>query len=193
MNLRSLVVGAVLAFVPVAVSAQVGLYINPIAVRISNSVADSGLYAFLGQNSTSAMFYGVNFGGYYDYKTTSPIIAGIDLRDSLLHGGGAEINNFLVGLRISGRPAHSALKPYLEPAVGLGSSRAPFTQLHVKKVEYGVFAGVDYPTQHHVDFRLIEIGYGSVATAGSETIGATKTIPSSTMLTISTGLVFRFP
>ncbi len=193
MTLRSLIVFAVLAVAPAAASAQTGLYLNPIAIRVSNSVADKGTFAFLGQNQTAQTFWGVNFGGYFDFKNPRPIKFGLDMRDSILHGSGASLNNFLVGIRISGRPFNNALKPYIEPVVGEGHSRAPFTAITVGKVEYGAFAGVDYATSHHIDFRLVEVGYQSLITASSETIGGTATIPSSTMLSVSTGLVFRFP
>jgi hypothetical protein len=61
-------------------------------------------------------------------------------------------------------------------------------------VDYGIFAGVDYPLGHHVDFRIFEVGYGSLATVSSATVGAggNVAIPSSTLIHFSSGLVFRF-
>ena len=191
MNVRSLIVGAAIAMAPIAVQAQLGIYVNPIATRVSNSVADSGLYAFLGQNSKSAIFYGVNFGAYYDFKSSLPFHAGLDMRDSIQHGNGAALNEFLTGVRISMPFKH--LKPYIEPVVGAGTTRAPFTALHVTRVEYGVLGGIDYATHHHIDFRLIELGYTNLVTASSETIGANATIPASDLITFSAGIVFRFP
>jgi hypothetical protein len=77
--------------------------------------------------------------------------------------------------------------------VGVGTSRAPYTAIHVNKTEYGVYGGLDYQTRHHIDFRALEIGYTQLITASSETIGASGVIPSSTLLTVSTGFVVRFP
>ena len=197
MKLRFLPVVLTILFAALAAqpraSAQTGLYLNPIAMRISNSVADHGTFAFLGQNSTSAMFYGEEFGAYYDFKTPYAFKAGIDLRDSNLHGNSASLNNFLFGLRISGQPFHNGFKPYIEPAAGVGSSKAPYTAIRVSKGEYGVYAGLDYATHHHIDFRLFEVGYGQLTTASSETIGGTAVVPTSTIVSFSTGLVFRFP
>jgi hypothetical protein len=195
MKLRSLIVVVALSLASFAAhaNAQTGLYLNPVAMHITNSVADKGTYAFLGQNSTAQTFWGVNFGAYYDFKTAYPFKAGLELRDSDLHGSGAALNNFLVGVRFSGKPFDNPLKLYIEPVVGVGSSKAPFTAIRISKVEYGGFAGVDYETHHHVDFRLVEIGYASLITASSETIGASDVIPASNILSISTGLVFRFP
>jgi len=195
MKLRSLVVAVVVAVAPVVAHAQTGLFLNPIAMRISNSTPDTGLFAFLGQNSTSHMFYGPEFGGYYDFKTPYDFKAGIEMRDSIVHGGSASLNSFLVGVRLSGKPFHKPWKPYVEPFVGVGTSEAPNTAIHVSKAQYGLFAGLDYETHHHIDFRAVEIGYSSLKTASSQTIGGnvTTTIPAATVLSISTGLVFRFP
>ena len=198
MKLRSLIVAVAIAVgivaAPLAVHAQTGLYLNPIAQRISNSTADHGTFAFLGDGVTSRMFYGVNIGGYYDFKTPYPFHAGLDVRDSIMHGNDAFLNNFLVGVRISGKPFHNhAWKPYVEPVIGAGTSEAPHTETHVTKVEYGVYAGLDYETHHHIDFRAIEIGYTGLSTASSGTIGDSTTIPTSQIISISTGFVFRFP
>jgi len=193
MKLRSLIVVVAMTLAPVAMHAQFGFYLNPQAMRITNSVGDKGTFAFLGQNNTSGMFWGENFGAYYDFKTPYPFHAGLDIRDSDMHGSGAALNNFLVGVRIAAKPFGNQLKPYIEPVVGVGSSKAPFTAIRVSKVEYGAYAGLDYETHHHIDFRMVEIGYTSLITASSETIGGSDIIPASNILSISTGLVFRFP
>jgi hypothetical protein len=193
MKLRSLIIAVAVAIAPVAIHAQTGLYLNPIAMRITNSTADHGTFAFLGNGSTSAMFYGVNMGGYYDFKTPYRFKAGLDVRDSVLHSNDAFLNNFLVGVRFSGKPFNNGWKPYIEPVIGAGSSRAPATTLRVTKFEYGLYGGLDYATHHHIDFRAIELGYSGLRTASSQTIGNSATIPAAQIFTISTGLVFRFP
>jgi hypothetical protein len=57
---------------------------------------------------------------------------------------------------------------------------------------FGVFAGIDYPLNRHVDFRIVELGFGSVGTINSYINGGPTPIGSSTMVHISSGLVFRF-
>ena len=197
MNVRSLIVVIASALAPVALSAplqaQTGLYLNPIAMRISNTVADKGTFAFLGQNSTSQIFYGVNFGAYHDFIIPYPFKVGLELRDSYLHGAGAVLNNFLIGVRLASKPFQNHLKLYIEPFFGDGKSGAPFTVFRIGKVEYGAFAGVDYQTHKHIDFRLLEVGYSSLITASSETIGGTGAVPASTIVSFTSGLVFRFP
>jgi len=194
MKLRSLIVALAVAIAPVAIHAQTGLYLNPIAMRISSSTADSGTFSFLGTGVKSRMFYGVNIGGYYDFKTPYAFHAGLDVHDSILHSNGASLNNFLVGVRFSGKPFHNtAWKPYVEPVIGAGTSEAPATNVHVTKFEYGIYGGLDYATHHHLDFRVLELGYSGLRTASSQTIGNSASIPAVGILTISSGFVFRFP
>jgi hypothetical protein len=173
---------------------NVGLYLNPIAIRASNSVADSGPYAFLGQNSTSQVFYGYNLGGFYDFYHSGSLAAGFDMRFSDLHANNAMLRNFLVGVRVSGAPFSRPFKPYVEAAIGDGSSKAPNSTVHISKVDYAVFGGVDYTLARHVDFRVFEVGYGALTTVSSATVGAggNVAIPSTTLLQFSSGLVFRF-
>jgi hypothetical protein len=202
MKLRYLGTVVVLLLTTVATYSQdktqtqgnVGLYLNPIAIRASNSVADTGPYAFLGQNSTSQVFYGYNLGGYYDFYHSGSMAAGFDMRFSDLHANNAMLKNFLVGVRVSGEPFSRPFKPYVEATIGDGSTKAPNSTIHISKVNYAVFGGVDYTLARHVDFRVFEIGYGSLTTVSSATVGAggNIAIPSSTLLHFSSGLVFRF-
>jgi hypothetical protein len=203
MKLRYLASVVALALTTVAAPAQsqdaptqgnVGIYFNPIAVRVSNSVPDTGPFAFLGQDSTSNVFYGYNLGGFYDFLHSGKLTTGFDMRFADLHANDAMLKNFLVGIRVSGQPFKRAFKPYIQASIGEGSTKAPNSLVRVKKVDYGVFGGVDYPLQRHIDFRIFEIGYGSLTTVSSGTVGAggTVAIPASTLINFSSGLVFRF-
>jgi hypothetical protein len=202
MKLRYLATVVAFALTTVALHAQVGLYFNPIAIRVSNSVVDTGdnlngngnSYAFLGQNSTSNVFYGYNLGGYYDFLHSGKLDTGFDVRFSDLHANNAMLRNFLVGLRVSGKPFSRPFRPYLEATIGDGSSKAPNSTLHISKVDYAFFGGVDYSIAKHVEWRVAEIGYGALTTVSSATVGAggTVAIPPSKLVNFSTGLVFRF-
>lgn len=199
MKLRYLATVVALALTTVALHAQVGLYFNPIAIRVSNSVVDTGdngnyQYAFLGQNSTSNVFYGYNLGGYYDFLHSGKIDTGFDVRFSDLHANNAMLRNFLVGVRVSGKPFSRPFRPYLEATIGEGVTKAPGATVHISKVDYAFFGGVDYTIAHHVEWRVAEIGYGALTTISSATVGAggTVAIPPSKLLNFSTGLVFRF-
>jgi hypothetical protein len=189
-RLFAVVVG--LALTTIAAHAQVGLYLNPIAIRVSNSKADSGPFAFLGENSTSKMFYGVNFGGYYDFYQQGKTEVGLDVRDSIVHGNSASLNSFLVGIRVATKPFSRPLKPYLQASVGIGTSRPPTTTVRTNRAEFGVYGGVDYELNRHVDYRIAEVGFNSLTTASSTTIGGIGDIPASRLISFSTGLVFRF-
>ncbi len=173
--------------------AQGALYVNPIAVRASNSTADTSTFAFLGKGDTSRMFYGVNIGGYYDIPMQNKSIeVGIDVHDANLHGNNALLNSFLLGPRIAFR-TDARLHPYINPEFGAGTTRAPNTAIKVNKIEYGIWAGADYNISRRVNWRVLEVGYSRLSTASAATIGATTPIPSATLFTITTGLTFRLP
>jgi len=194
MKLRYLATVVLLVPTTVAAHAQAGLYLNPIAIRASNSVADSGPFAFLGQNSTSNVFYGVNLGGYFDfYHASNGITTGIDIRQSDLHANNATLKEFLIGVRVSGKPFRRPFKPYVEASVGAGATKAPTSDVSIKKVDYRFYGGLDYTLQRHVDFRVVEIGYGALTTISSDTVGGSLSVPPTGLLSFSTGLVFRFP
>jgi hypothetical protein len=202
MKLRYLAAVVVLVLTAVAAHAQeekkeqgnVGLYLNPIAIRVSNSNADTDQYAFLGNNSTSNVFYGYNLGGYYNFFHSGSLAAGLDLRFADLHANNAMLRDFIGGIRVSGQPFSRPFKPYIEAGLGNGVTKAPNSTVHIGKLDYAVYGGVDYPLGRHVDFRVFEIGYGSLTTVSTATVGAGGNFPTtgSTLLKFSSGLVFRF-
>ncbi|MGD0798930.1 MAG: outer membrane beta-barrel protein [Acidobacteriaceae bacterium] len=198
MKLRYLATVVVLSLTTVAAYAQsenrVGLYLNPLAIRVSNPVVDNGPLAFLGQNSTSQVFYGFDLGGYYDFFHSGKLDAGFDIRESDLHANNALLKSFLVGARVSAHPFTRPFKPYLQASIGLGTTKPPASTIHISKVDYAIYGGLDYTLQRHVDFRVVEVGYGSLTTASSATVGAggNIAIPASNLVSFSSGLIFRF-
>jgi len=194
MKLRYLAPVVAFALTTVAAHAQVGVYFNPIAIRVSNSVLDSGPFDYFSPGKTSQVMYGFDFGGFYDFYHAGKLDGGLGLRESDLHTNNAVLQSFLLSARVSAHPFSRPFKPYLEAAVGKGTSKSPLSTVRIGKVDFGVFAGVDYTLHRHVDFRVVEIGYGSLITSSSATIGGggTIAIPPSTLLNFSTGLVFHF-
>lgn len=174
-----------------AAQAQIGLYFNPVVSRISNSFADSGPFAFLGQNNKSNIFGGVMFGGYDDFYHAAKFDAGVDVRDSIEHGNSATLNSFLVGPRVTRH--YDRWSPYAEVAFGAGHSKAPLSPVPVTKLEYDVYGGADYKLNNHIDVRAVEIGYGSVKTISSSTYNSNPpSVPAARLLNFSTGFVFHF-
>ncbi|HEU5340311.1 hypothetical protein [Edaphobacter sp.] len=171
---------------------QVGVYINPIVSRISNP-ADTGLFAFLGPNTSSRIFAGFDMGGYDDFSHSPSNDIGVDVRGSFLRGNGAFLGSFLVGPRVVFKPS-SKMKPYVEALIGVARSRPPHNPRGLSAFQYGILGGVDYSFSSHVDFRMFEVGYSAAQTIGSGVFGGTGTTGTNTskMLNVSTGLVFRF-
>ena len=172
---------------------DVGLYVNPVGIHITNSQPDFGTFAFLGDNTTSRMFWGADFGGYVNFFHAQGFDAGIDIRDAIVTGNNARLNSFLVGGRVVAKPIAEAFKPYLQLSVGAGSSKAPTSPIKITRFQYGLYGGLDYTLSKHVDFRAFEIGYGSVSTINSGNFNGTVSFPASRLLSISWGLVFRVP
>lgn len=195
MKLRLLVTSLV-AFVlsSAAAHAQIGVYLNPVAIRVSNSVQDTGPFAFFGQNSTSQVMFGYTLGGYDDFFHSGKLGAGIDMRLEDAHANGAMLRDFFLGVRVSGTPFTRPIKPYVQASVGAMTTKAPQSTVHTTKGGYRIAAGADYTLAKHVDLRMIEIGYGSLTTISSATVGAggNKTIPAAKMVSFTSGLVFRF-
>jgi hypothetical protein len=192
MKLRFLVPALALAITTIAAHAQVGIYVNPVVSRISNSVADTGTFAFLGDGQKSQVFGGVDFGGYYEFAHLSKADVSVDMRDAIQHGNNASLNSFMVGLRLAAHPMAFGLKPYGQFSVGEGRTRPPLSNAHINRLQYGIYGGVDKPLNKHVDWRIVEISYGSVATISSQTFGAPGSTPPARVLGFSTGFVFRF-
>jgi len=172
---------------------DVGLYVNPIGIRIRNSKADFGPFAFLGDGATERTFYGAALGGFVDFYHAQGYDAGLDIREVITTGNNARLNSFLVGGRIASKPLAEKFRPYLQLSVGVGSSKAPHSTVRVSKFEFGIYGGLDYTLSKHVDFRAVELGYGSVSTINSGNFNGATTFPNSTLFSFSSGLVFRVP
>jgi hypothetical protein len=213
MKLRSLVLCFALALLNLAVRAQdnpspvsastassmnvgstdVGLYVNPVGIHITNSQPDTGVFAFLGTNTTARWFYGANIGGYVNFFHDPKFDAGIDIRDTIVTGNNARLNSFLVGARVIAKPIAESFKPYLQLSVGVGSSKPPTSPIRLNRFQYGIFGGMDYTLAKHVDVRMFELGYGAVSTINSGNFGGPVSFPNSRLFSISGGLVFRVP
>ena len=194
MKLRLLLAAAVVFCTGAAAHAQVGIYLNPLATRVSNSTKDTSVFSLLGPTSTARTFWGVQYGAYYDFYHQGNLGVGLDLRGTDVHANNGSVKDLLFGVRFSGNNIHGSWKPYAEATFGGGWTKSPGSAVSVRKPQYRIFGGLDRPIHQHVDLRAIEVGYGTLQTISSYTVGngGGTVIPSSKVLTISAGLVFRF-
>jgi hypothetical protein len=194
MKLRFLVPAFGLALSTIAAQAQIGLYLNPVVSRVSVSAPDTGPFAFLGDGVTSRIFGGVDFGGYYEFAHGPKYDLSADIRDTIQHGNSASLNSFMVGPRLAAKPMAYGLKPYAQLSIGAGRTESKLSPAHVEKLQYGIYGGVDKPLNKRVDWRIVEVSYGSVSAISSAIYdsGATA-IPTARVLGFSTGFVFRIP
>lgn len=192
MRLRFVLAAVVLAAVAASARAQVGVYVNPVFNRISNSTPDTGPFAFLGQGVTSRTFGGVDFGAYYNITHGPGAKFGVDVRDTTVHSNNASLNVFSLAGRVEAPPLAHGIRPYAQIAAGAATSKAELSVVHTTRGMFGIFAGLDYPLSRHIDFRIVELGYGSVTTTNSQIYGGPTPIGASTLMHVSSGLVFRF-
>jgi hypothetical protein len=191
MKYRLLVAVLGLGLVPLGAKAQFGAYFNPIVTHVTNSQADTGPFAFLGEGSTSQIFGGISLGGYMDFDRASKYALGVDMRDEVEHGNNALLNSFLVGVRLSGSPS-AKLRPYVQISGGAGTTHSPYNGLRKNTAMAKGYGGADYALNKHIDWRALEVGYGQVTTIRSSDYGGTTAVPAAHLLSFTTGLVFRF-
>jgi hypothetical protein len=192
MRLRYVLPALALAVVAVSAEAQLGVYLNPVVTRISNSTPDNGAFSFLGNGATSRTFGGLDFGAYYDVTHGPGLNFGVDVRDTTVHANNASLNTFSLAGRVEASPIAFRLRPYAEVYAGAARSKPELSLAHTTGAAFGVLAGLDLPLNRHVDFRVVELGYGSVGTTNSSKYGTPPQIGASTQVSVSSGLVFRF-
>lgn len=191
MKLRWLLAALGLALMPLSARAQIGLYFNPLVTHVGNSQPDTGPFAFLGSGDTSRIFGGLSMGGYVDINHAPKYGLGIDVRDELEHGNSALLNSFLVGVRLEARAPRAVFKPYAQLSGGVGTTHSPLSPARSSKAMYKVYGGLDYGLGKYIDWRVVEVGYGSLTTVNSTQFGTTSTYPASHLLSFSAGLVFK--
>ena len=194
MKLRTIALVLSVALVSAAAHAQTGVYLTGDAQQFTQKGVDYTLTSPSSKNIDKLWLYGAAYGVYYDFFHSGPLTAGFDVRESDLHANNAMLRSFLVGARVSAKPFTRPIKPYAQFSLGLGTTKPPVGTVHVSKFDYVLYGGVDYTLQKHIDFRVMEIGYGSLTTVSTATVGGggTQYIPASTQISFSSGLVFRF-
>ncbi len=153
-----------------------------------------------GNNSGTVSPVGGGGGIFYDWRTVGRFRVGFDARASstitnknaVQYGGSPSPRIFSVlgGVRASTRIPVLSMKPYAQGSVGWDRTNvaghqfdANGKEIFSSGLEFRGFVGVDLPVFPVMDFRVVELGAGSVHASGS-------TFP---IYSISTGLVFHLP
>jgi hypothetical protein len=182
MNLRRLTLLLAIVLTTAAANAQVGIYGKFDAIRHTDSLTAS----------PSTWFYGPGAGIYYDALHLGTLSLGADLRGDLLFGQDQHYRSALIGLRLAAKPPILPIRPYIQGSVGIGATKATGQSnlpIHfTSKFQYQIAGGVDFTLLPHVDWRVAEVGYTRLTGISSGTAA-----PISSLLSVSTGLVFRFP
>lgn len=159
--------------------AQLAIYGNFDATHLSNN-----------NDNTKSWFFGPNFGAYYNFYHFGPVVTGIDLRGNFLFGNNDQrYRSGLIGLRVAANPRVLPFKPYAQFSIGGGGTKRTNSGAgYNTKFQYDIFGGADVTIFPRLDLRLVEIGYGRMSG-----IGGGPDTPASNLVTVGSGIVFRFP
>ena len=165
-----------LALSTAAASAQVGIY---------------GNFATVHLNSGNTWSYGPGGGIYYDCMHLGPIRIGGDLRGNVLWGNQVNYWSGLGGVRLVVKPPVLPFRVYGQGSAGVGGVKASgsvgnLPNSYSNKFQWDVFAGTDVTLIPHVDWRVVELGYGRMS---GVTSGPTSS--SVGVFTLSSGIVLR--
>lgn len=179
----SLLIGLAISSVPSR--GQVGIYAGLSADR--RHVTDFLSSAPTGSDNTRTNWpFGPTFGFYNDFAHVGPIYLGSDTRLEFARGSYAS-NTLLFGLRLAAKPPVFPLKPYIQASLGIAHFNKTSDTASSTNMEYRIAGGVDYTLLPHVDWRVIEVGGGSLF---DYSIGS-GTHQGNSLYTYSTGIVFR--
>jgi opacity protein-like surface antigen len=162
---------------------QIGIYGKYDATRFKDN-----------NSGASKWFNGPTFGVYDDFVHLGPVSLGADLRGNFSYSGSYRYRTGLVGLRGAVKVPLVSLKPYVQGSIGVAGTgfTGPYApgisggDHFSNKFAYQVMGGVDYTVLPHLDFRLVELGYGQVTgTTGS------PGNPRSDVFSIGAGVVLR--
>ena len=177
-----------LALVPIAARAQLALYATVDADRRSQS----NLFAFPpagSSNDSSTWLYGPTVGVYYDFIHLGPLVAGVDLRGEFVRGSGYTRNSGLGGVRVAIKPPILPIKPYVQGSLGVAHTNGPGSPTYANNLEYRIAGGLDLTVLPRIDWRILEVGGGSLV---NYSFGSGFN-QSNSLLSFGTGLVFRVP
>jgi hypothetical protein len=145
-------------------------------------------------SNSSNSYAGPGFGVYYDFLHAGPLEAGLDLRTDYVFGSTAKYRDLLAGVRLQAKPPVLKIKPYAQLSLGIGGPQpnGPFPAgitgaTFRNKFTYEVVGGADLAVLPHIDFRVVELGYGRQTGVA----GSMQSNPDSTLFTVRSGVVFR--
>jgi hypothetical protein len=182
MRLRSIVLLLGLFFSCSIAPAQIGAY---------GSFVSTHLSATANNFQAPAWYYGGGVGIYNDFLRFGPAEFGIDLRGDLLTGSQQRYRSELFGVRLAVNTPGLRLRPYLQGSIGVGGASHTglngIGTIYSDKFQYHVFGGLDSAALPHLEWRIAEVGYGKM-----NGISSAPPTPIDSILTLSSGLVFRF-
>ncbi|MGA1983669.1 MAG: outer membrane beta-barrel protein [Acidobacteriaceae bacterium] len=204
MKLRTIAIVLTVVLASAAAYAQTGVYLSFSAQQFTQEGVNTFSTHAGSQNIDRPWLYGPTYGVYYDVThlpylgklKTGPVVVGIDargqtLRDGVYYGT-FNAQDGIFSLRVATKNTVKGVTPYVEGGFGIGHTKVPGRTYYSNNLMYQFGVGVDYNVHKHIDWRIVEItgGFlGSYATGYYPSgVGPNQ---SNSILTLSTGLVFR--
>ena len=171
--------------------AQVGLYATVTGERISGITCSDPQHQ-CASNDGVVRPYGVNFGGYYEFRSYGPVRLGGEIRGAVVNTNkpateyGASTDavrhyTALGGVRASFATRFKYIRPYASVDAGYARTDAAVAETYQQYTQVQGYVGVDVPLFSVLELRAIELGAGELfgpSSHSTESIGA--------------GVVFRF-
>jgi hypothetical protein len=204
MKLRSIALVLTVALVSAAAHAQSGLFVTMDAQQFAQEGVNINPSA--GSNNIDRPWlYGPSFGVYYDVSRlpklgtlkTGPVAVGIDARGDIfrrdIYGTQIDRMDGMFGLRVAPKKMILRSTPFLYGDFGIGHTKTVFRTHYSNNFVFQFGVGIDTKIQKHIDWRVIDFGGGflNAYATGYNPTGAGPG-PSNYLLTLGTGVVFRF-
>jgi hypothetical protein len=171
----------VVAFWAVSAQAQIAAYGKLDLVHYSDNLTNN-----------APTFYGGGLGIYDDFIHLGPLRAGLDLRGDLAKSSDYDYRSAMVGARVAVKAPILPYRPYVQGSVGAGGTKSKNTAVGINaqyqgRLTWEVFGGVDFALLPHIDFRVVEVGFGKQSSATGVNYSGGPSLVS-----VSSGLVVRF-
>ena len=202
MKLRTIACALAVVLVSAAAYAQSGVYLTFDAQQFTQEgvLVNPGTHG----NIDRPWLYGPGYGVYYDVTRlpylgklkTGPVVVGIDGRGDTLRLSAYNTTfnrqDGIFSLRVAAKNKIAGITPYIQGGFGIGHTKVPGRTYYSNNFIYQFTVGVDKKIHNHIDWRV----EASAAALGNYATGyypsGVGPNQSSYLVTVDTGLVYRF-
>jgi len=209
MKLRTLAIVLAVTIASAAAHAQSGVYLTMNAQQFTQEGVDFPPFPH-SMDIDRPWLYGPGYGVYYDVTrlphilvlkggklNTGPVVIGIDARGQTLrlseYHSSFNAQDGLFSIRVATKDKFMGVTPYIQGGFGIGHTKVPFRTSYSNNFMYQFSIGADRHLRGKLDWRVVEASAGTLNNynTGYYPLGVGPG-QSNYMVTLATGLVFRF-